>query len=263
MSGSLIEFKYSQFKNTGDVRAFKAKIHTAMRNREFDLGRGAYATPILMAVSEAICCGHPGLTVVEMGVAGGNGLLDMCKAASYFREHLEMDIRVLGFDNATGLPPALDIRDHPEIWETGDYKMPDPDELRAKLPDFAELIIGDVADTASGAIARLETHPLGFASFDVDYYSSTVACLRLLDGPAASYLPATFLYFDDHEKFLTNTPFAGEPLAIAEFNQAHATRKLQRRTESAVRRLYTLDVLDHPFRLGERKPRFPLRVQIV
>ena len=35
------------------------------------------------------------------------------------------------------------------------------------------------------------------SSFDMDYYSSTVDCLRILDVPADSLLPVVVSYFDD------------------------------------------------------------------
>ena len=250
------------FSSYWELKTAVGEMAQAIRRGTLDLGKSNYSLPLLMASMEAICCGHNKLTAVEMGVAGGNGLLSLCKAAAHYREHLGVDIQVIGFDNATGLPPPKDFRDHPELWATGDFKMPDPAILRGQLPDFAQLVIGEIAETVESVKHILAEFPLGFVSVDVDFYSSTVSCLRLLDFNPECYMPAVMMYFDDLEVFITNSDWSGEPLAIAEFNTAHATRKLQRHRESRVHRLYSLQVIDHPLRQGTTAPRFPLRIPL-
>ena len=141
--------------------------------------------------------------------------------------------------------------------------MPDLGELRAKLPGFADLLIGDIADTGKMLRQTLGEYPLGFMAIDVDLYSSTKSCLGTLVWEPECYLPAVPMYFDDLETFITNSDWSGEGLAIAEFNAAMATRKLQRHRESSVPRFYTAQVLDHPLRTGERRPRFPLLFNVV
>ncbi len=259
-SGASSPHKFTDFFH---LRKAVSELAKAIRHRTLDLGKVSYSVPILMGAMEAVCCGHNRLTAVEMGVASGGGLLSLCKAAAYFRKEFGVDIRVIGFDNATGLPPPLDFRDHPELWGRGEFLMPDVDALRAQLPDFASLIIGDIADTVDSVRDKLVSHPLGFMSVDVDFYTSTISCLRMLEYQPECYLPAVPMYFDDLEAFITNSDWSGEPLAIAEFNAAHPSRKLQRHHESKTARFFTLQVLDHPLRLGLQQPRFPLRVPVL
>jgi hypothetical protein len=257
-----IDASQQRFADFPALKKVVGEMAFAIRHGKLEVGRPNYALPLLMGAMEAVCCGHSRLTAVEMGVAKGRGLLDLCAAAAHLRAALGVDIRVVGFDNATGLPPPHDFRDHPELWDRGEFLMQDADELRAQLPDFARLIIGDIADTVATVRDSLLTHPLGFMSVDVDYYSSTVSCLKLLDFAPECYLPAIPSYFDDLEIYITNSKWSGEPLAIAEFNEAHTSRKLQRNRESRIIRFYTVHVLDHPLRTGKEKPRFPLRVPI-
>jgi hypothetical protein len=67
--------------------------------------------------------------------------------------------------------------------------------------------------------------PVAFVSFDLDYYSSTCAALRLLEASEAMLLPRVVCYFDDVMGF-TYGEFNGERLAIADFNRMHETRKI-------------------------------------
>jgi len=60
----------------------------------------------------------------------------------------------------------------------------------------AKLRLGLVKDTVSDFIAD-KPAPVAFISVDLDYYSSTVDALRLLDAPEALLLPRVHCYFDD------------------------------------------------------------------
>ena len=52
-------------------------------------------------------------------------------------------------------------------------------------------------------------HPVGFVAFDLDYYSSTVAALKIFDGPHETHLPRVHCYFDD---LAGQQPLVHEPL---------------------------------------------------
>lgn len=117
-------------------------------------------------------------------------------------------------------------------------------------------MIGDCRQTAA-AFLQTSSLVIGFISVDVDYFSSASACLSVMGGAPAQYLPAVPVYFDDI--FLPHhNPWCGELLALREFNHAHALRKLapstalrERRflkTASWIPQMYTLHVLDHPVR---------------
>jgi hypothetical protein len=133
-------------------------------------------------------------------------------------------IEVFGFDTATGLPPPRDYRDHPDVWSAGDYPM-DEKPLRRRLKANTTLIIGDAAETVPGFTADASRPPLGFAAFDLDLYSSTREALRVLSSPERRILHRVFLYFDDIRR-VENHSFAGERLAISEFNAENECVKI-------------------------------------
>lgn len=192
--------------------------------------RAHYAYGVYWAAYLASCLGIPRITAIEFGVAGGHGLLALEQACAEIASFLGLKIDVVGFDCGEGLPPPVDYRDLPHIWNTGFYKM-DQAALRAKLQS-AKLVIGDVAVTAKDWLRDSIESPLGFIAFDLDYYSSPKAALALLDGPESIYLPRMhcYFYFDDlaaNDQGCMNR-YVGEHLAIDEFNAAHQDRKICR-----------------------------------
>jgi hypothetical protein len=98
--------------------------------------------------------------------------------------------------------------------------------MRYRLNRNTRLIIGDVAETVPTFVAA-QTAPVGFAAMDLDLYSSTRAALELFTLPSAQMLPKTALYFDDIVQHF-NHSFAGELLAIDEFNRETAAVKIDR-----------------------------------
>jgi len=161
--------------------------------------------------------GIDSISVIEFGVAGGLGLLEMERIAAEVGKALQMRICVFGFDLGTGLPNPIDFRDMPHIWESGYYQM-DEACLRAKLTS-AKLLIGDVARTVPEFL-RSGNPPIGYISFDLDYYTSTKKALGIFSGDAESRLPRVYCYFDDimGPDIACHNEYGGELLAIKEFN---------------------------------------------
>ena len=93
---------------------------------------------------------------------------------------------------------------------------------------IAKLVIGDVNDTCKTFFADYNPAPVGCVFHDLDFYSSTRAALTLFDTDSANLLPRIFMYFDDVEGDNTwlVSEFAGEPLAIDEFNREHRSKKI-------------------------------------
>jgi hypothetical protein len=181
---------------------------------------------LLQAALQARGLGLPAISAIEFGVAGGNGLAALERHADGVEALTGVAVSCFGFDAGSGMPEPADVRDLPYIWRKGYFTM-DVEALRRRLRR-SELVLGDVRETLPVFLQRAGIPPVGFVSFDLDYYSSTVAALAVLDGPDATHLPRTFCYFDDiigddHE---LHSPYAGELLAIAEFNAAHEQRKL-------------------------------------
>ncbi|MBI1335780.1 MAG: hypothetical protein GC164_02330 [Phycisphaera sp.] len=225
---------------------------------EFDLVlRPYHAYGLLSAADRAAKLGLPAIKAVEFGVAAGAGLMNMAHIAQQVTRATGVKINIYGFDTGQGMPPPVDHRDHPDLYWEGCFPM-DHDALRAKLPAHAHLILGDLDETVPGFVNTLTPDaPLGYASIDVDYYSSTVKALRLFTGPAETCLPCTYLYLDDIMKVEHNHA-CGELLAVDEFNAQHPLRRIEPERFIRSRRIFKkapwldqifiLHTLDHPSR---------------
>lgn len=184
--------------------------------------RPSYSFGAVQAAYSARNLGYRRISLIEFGVAGGRGLVALDRLAPLLEEAFGLEVEVHGFDTGKGLPPPADSRDIPSMWSQGNYAMDEP-ALRARLK-VANLHLGDVAATVQDFIASGPA-PIAFIANDLDYYSSTIAALTVLDAPAELRLPRITCYFDDIIGFCC-APFNGELLAIEEFNAAHARRKL-------------------------------------
>lgn len=183
------------------------------------LDRPEYAFGVKQAVYLATRLKLPAISVVEFGVAGGAGLIALEQYALEIGKAHAIEVEVYGFDLGTGLPAPSDYRDLGYVWKRGAYKM-DADSLRQRLKG-ARLLLGDVAETVPRFLAAPHA-PVGFISFDLDFYSSTVNAFRIFDCPDEHLLPRIFCYFDDivSDGHQLHCEEVGELLAIREFNQS-------------------------------------------
>ena len=235
---------------TGDFRT---------RERYGLVGRPNYAYGMLRAADTARYFGHDQVTIVEFGVASGAGLINMSDLAGLISQETGVSFKIYGFDTGAGLPELRGPKDHPEIWNAGDFTMEDRATLERRLAGRATIIWGDIEQTIGPFVRELNPQvPVGFVSVDVDIYSATMSALKLFDGDVLNYLPAVSMYFDDVGFFFANH-WAGELAAINEFNEAHALRKIDRdRSLPSDRRpggprswyghMYACHLLDHPRR---------------
>jgi hypothetical protein len=180
----------------------------------------SYAYGIYHAAELAKKLGHDRISVIEFGVARGHGLKIMEQRATEIEQIFGVKVEVYGFDTGSGLPQASDYRDLPNVWSHGEFEM-DETKLRQQL-SRAHLILGDVAETVKQFLA-MSPAPVGFVSFDMDYYSSTVSGMKLFDGPDELFLPRILCYFDD---IVGTNRYVGELLAIEEFNLANENKKI-------------------------------------
>lgn len=240
------------------LAVFVALFGTYRAKISFDLIlRQSNAFSILKVADRAKQLNLKSVTLIEFGVAAGAGLLNIYKIAEKISLVSGIDFKIYGFDTGIGMPPPQDYRDHPELYQEGDYPM--NQELLSKvLPENVELIIGDLKDTVPAFKKQLSAaSPIGFVSIDLDYYSSTKEALKLFLGDAQNYLPETLIYLDDiHED--SHNSFCGELLAIQEFNAENKMRKIDTYTFLRSKRIFknapwidhmrVLHVLDHPLR---------------
>jgi hypothetical protein len=246
------------------VSLFVAAFGSVRAKTWFDLRlRPQHAFGLLTAADDALAVGHKSVTAIEFGVASGAGLLNICALAEGITKETGVGFNIVGFDNATGMPPLRDYRDHPELYQPGWYPMQDPERLRSQLPSNARLILGDIAATVPEFLATLPAaSPIGFVSLDVDYYWSAAEALKVFIADPELYLPRVTMYCDDIGSPAHN-PWCGELAAITDFNNGDMARKISPfnflREERLFKRprwishMFTAHVLDHPVRFTALK----------
>lgn len=210
-----------------------------------------YLWGTLCAAAVAKELGLPRISVIEFGVAGGVGLVRLEAFARYVESISGVGIDVYGFDSGQGLPKPKDYRDLPQLWKEGDFTI-DLASLQGRLTR-AKLLIGPVASTVPEFLASRPA-PVGFVSFDLDLYSSTMDAFALFRGTAGLLLPRVTCYFDDIVAF-SHSDFTGERLAISEFNRAGEARKISQIyglrdflgiNQAWVEMMFMLHAFDHP-----------------
>jgi hypothetical protein len=207
------------------VKRFAKSVRT--KSKWDAVSRPHYLIGILTAADQAIREGVPAISVIEFGVAGGNGLVALDRYAAAVERETAVRIAVYGFDTGEGIPQTSgDYKDHPDQWKPGDYAM-DEYALRERLSDRATLVIGNVRQTVPKFVSSAQYPPVGFIAVDVDLYSSAVDALQIFVLPGNRMLRRVPIYFDDID-FFFNHKFAGELLAIEEFNAAHPHIKIDR-----------------------------------
>ena len=148
--------------------------------------RPQYAYCIYHSARLAQSLGRESMSVIEFGVAGGNGLINAECHAKRSEAETGVRIEVYGFDTGSGLPSPRDYRDLPYIWRSGFYKM-DRERLERSLTR-AKLILGDVRETVA-ATFKPGVAPVGCIFHDLDYYSSTIASFAVFDIDPSFRLP--------------------------------------------------------------------------
>jgi hypothetical protein len=231
----------------------------------FDLVvRQQNAYSLLRTAELARWMGLRSVTAIEFGVASGAGLLNICDISRSVTKATGVEFRIVGFDTGSGMPAPVDYRDMPYVFVKGGAPMVDHLRLKEELPDNAELILGNIADTLPQFLKRVsEESPIGFVAVDVDYYSSAKDCLRVFsDSNPRKYLPMTMVYLDDIGVIGSN-PWVGELLAVNEFNEEHKLRKIHPEIMLRARRIFKnvgwidqifiMHTLDHEWRNVENK----------
>ncbi len=190
---------------------------------KFKTFRPHYETILLESVLEAKKLGYKKVSVLELGVAGGNGIIALEKYKKRIEKYTNVEINIYGFDTGTGLPETKNNFDLPFIWSSGNFKT-NKDELNKKIK--SKIFYGDIKNTFEDFI---KTNPDLIISmfFDLDYYTSTKNFLSQLPKFKDFLCPRVYCYFDDI--FDTNhhiNEHNGELLAIREFNSQNSEIKI-------------------------------------
>ncbi len=130
------------------------------------------------------------------------------------------------------------------------------DALKRKLRK-ARLVLGHISRTIPDTLQEFSMHPVGFCSFDLDYYFSTKDALTIFNGASDTRLPRVPCYFDDliGVDHTAHGLHVGQRLAIEDFNKENRNKKIskiyglqhKRIVRSAWHVLtFVLDDFDHP-----------------
>lgn len=230
------------------------------------LVKPAYAYCMYRGAQLAKRLGIDHVSVLELGVAGGRGLLAMESHAAEIETLTGVSISIFGLDTGEGLYGPSDYRDMPYYFAPGHYRMDVP-KLKSKL-ERAHLILGDARQTFTEFVEG-GYPPIAAVSFDMDYYSSTSGVLEVVGSESheRSYLPRVYTYFDNVAGYDSQdyNEFTGELLAIAEFNERQRAKFALDRHFIAKQirpiwsdQVYTLHRFGHPSYdtyIGRSKPR--------
>ena len=186
-----------------------------------------YAYGVFFACMQAKMLGYAHTTVIEFGVAGGNGLVALESAAEEIGRALDIQVDVLGFDAGEGMPTSSDPRDMVYWFRPSAFKMDIP-KLQSRLKR-ARLFIGLIEQTVGEATRDLKG-PIGFIALDMDYYSATIQALKIFDEPTGTRQPRVMIYADDifgfHDLNVVSND-VGEEGAFRDFNDAHSSLKIR------------------------------------
>ena len=189
--------------------------------------RPHYESLIYETSKNAIKLGYKEISIIELGVAGGNGIKSILKYKKKIEKVLDIKINIIGFDTGTGLPQTNEKKDLPFFWKLGDYTNKDLKNLENQDPSI-KIYEGNISNTIDKFI--LENNlKIGLIIFDLDLYTSTKSFLDKIPELSKKelLLPRVFCYFDDlfiADYSLDQTN--GEPLAITEFNDQFDNLKL-------------------------------------
>jgi hypothetical protein len=190
------------------------------------IDRAYYGHCLFEAAKLAARLNYPRISAIEFGCGGGNGLLNAEMHISEVEKLFPVKFELYGFDSGEGLPTTKDYRDFPYYFKPGQFRM-DIDRLRSKLK-LAKIILGNVRDSSQTFLEQYHPAPIGCIFHDLDYYSSTMDSFNIFKCGSSHLLPRVFMYFDDtigDNTWLTSE-FAGELLAIREFNLANPAKKI-------------------------------------
>jgi len=188
--------------------------------------RAHYGYCVFHAARQAKFLGLKQISVLEFGVAGGNGLINLEYHAIETKKHLNIDVQIYGFDSGKGLPDPVDYRDLPYFWHGGSYEM-DQAKLLSRL-QFAKVVVGRISDTLPTFFDEYKPAAVAAVFIDLDYYSSTMEAFKLFEIARENILPRIYMYFDDmiwpEDALYSN--FTGERLSILQFNDNHGDQKI-------------------------------------
>ena len=163
------------------------------------------------------------VSAIELGVAGGSGIIALEKYKKKIEKVLDINIDIYGFDTGSGLPKIETDEDLPFLWRKGLYNI-DKTALEKKVN--SKIFYGDVKNTVDDFI-KINKNNICCIFFDLDLYTSTINFLNQIPKIKDHLLPRVLCYFDDvyvFENYINQ--FNGVFKAIDEFNKNFSEFKL-------------------------------------
>ena len=182
-----------------------------------------YESILYEACLEAKKLGINQVSVIELGVAGGAGIVSLEKYKKKIEKVLDINIKIYGFDMGSGLPKIEADEDLPFLWRKGLYNI-DKAALEKKVN--SKIFYGDVKNTVDDFV-KINKNNICCIFFDLDLYTSTINFLNQIPKIKKHLLPRVLCYFDDvyvFENYINQ--FNGVFKAIDEFNKNFSEFKL-------------------------------------
>lgn len=202
--------------------------------------RPHYGYCIYQSLRLAHALGYKKISIIEFGVAGGKGLLNIEHHVKQLQKIVNIEVEIYGFDLGSGLPTPKGYKDSPYLWKKGFYQMDIP-KLKNRLRS-AKLVLGEIKKT----LKDFKCAPVACVLFDLDYYSSTMDAFEIFDKP---HLPRVFCYFDDAfgSDVALRNEYTGELRAINEFNKKKQMKIVQLKEDISYRhRVFIMHDFKHP-----------------
>ena len=99
------------------------------------------------------------ITFIELGVAGGNGIVALEKYKTKIEKIYNIKIKIFGFDNGEGLPKSDNIFDLKYAIREGDYKI-DKNKLRKKVG--TKIFFGDASESLDDFVRSNPKNIMGY-----------------------------------------------------------------------------------------------------
>lgn len=181
---------------------------------------------MLNAAIQAKGLGIMRISAIEFGVCSGASLTNIEKYSKEIEKLTGVSFSIYGFDIISGLPKSSNnYKDQVYFWHQGAFKT-DLEKLRKNVKT-STLVIGDIKDTVKTFFDDYAPPPIGFISFDLDYYTSTLAAFEIFNFSQSNYLPRVECYMDDVSSFneLSACKGTGVLRAIEDFNEEKNSNK--------------------------------------
>jgi len=110
---------FSMPDNDADIGPYLKKAFSAVLSARINRGINKhYALGAILGALQAQCCGYKKITLIEFGVAKGDGLRSLMKVSEIIRQKMGIDVRVVGFDK------ELDFQNRKTFVITLKYGLP-------------------------------------------------------------------------------------------------------------------------------------------